>query len=160
MAGAGTGGTDTGGTGGMGGSAGAGGEPAICNSSATPKGTPATSTCDPTGVGDICVACIYEFACGEWNNCGATSPEDQCAVGGPAGGDGEFWCMVDCVNDPSVTGDPYLIGGDPYDADTATACEAYCATSACGPSLGGVTNALYGTVVSWCQNECFLMVPN
>jgi hypothetical protein len=142
-------------TGGAGGAGGAG-LPEMCNASDTPKGTPGTAACtEAEAQGDACVICIYANACAEWNACGATEPKDQCAEGGPAGGDGEFWCMVDCINDPTVTGDDELIGGDPADPDTAAACEAYCATSACGATLGGVTNTLYSVVVENCLDACF-----
>lgn len=145
----GTGNSATGGTGNSatGGTAGVatGGSSAVDCDPAQPPANP--GDCTPQDTTDVCQVCISEKCCDEYAACAATSPDDSCAWGGPAG-QGEITCIQECVfgvqNDGGVADDT-----------TIAECAGSCTTPSCTQAtVSPQTSALVACLKDQCFDDC------
>jgi hypothetical protein len=137
---AGSGGMATGGTAGTGGMATFSCMPV----SGTPHG------CVPPDPMNPCDLCIQAKCCTEWSNCYGTNPDDRCGWGGPSG-QGEVFCYLDCMSNPSM-----YISVNPPVANTMEAivpCSTACITPPCSTEAD-TTNLAITCLNANCDIDC------
>lgn len=144
-AGTGSGGVSGGGSGGTGGST---EPPVVCDVTADPTGTPATTCQFQAPDNTPCHECLAKIpdACAAIKECYGTNPRNQCAWGGPDGGS-EFICIESCIRQKVLTAGSYT------DADE-DACVTNCTTPTCA-LIGNATSELLGYMHANCEAECF-----